>query len=153
MATVFTDDTHYKNIANAIRAKNGSTDKYTPSEMSAAIETIKTEPNLQEKNITPSTLVQEITPDNGYDGLSKVTVNGDADLLAENIKKDVEIFGVTGTYEGEAPNLQEKTVIPSTSAQEIIPDSGYDGLSKVTVNAISYTETENAAGGITITIG
>lgn len=35
-----------------------------------------------------------------YDGLSQVTVNGDADLVAGNIKKDVEIFGVTGTYEG-----------------------------------------------------
>lgn len=51
------------------------------------------------------------------------------------------------------PVLQEKIVTPSTSAQEITPDSGYDGLSKVTVNAISYTETENEAGGITVTIG
>ena len=35
-----------------------------------------------------------------YYGLSQVTVNGDADLVAGNIKKDVNIFGVTGTYEG-----------------------------------------------------
>lgn len=27
----------------------------------------------------------------------------DANLIAENIKKDVTILGVTGTYEGEAP--------------------------------------------------
>lgn len=40
-----------------------------------------------------------ITPDPEYSALSSVTVEKDTDLIAGNIKKDVEIFGVTGTYE------------------------------------------------------
>ena len=50
------------------------------------------------------------------------------------------------------PTLQSKTVTPTTSAQNVTPDSGYDGLGKVTVNAIPYVETANTYG-ITVTIG
>lgn len=44
---------------------------------------------------------------------------------------------VSGTYTGEAANLQVKTNIsPSTSSQTISADSGYDGLSSVQINAM-----------------
>lgn len=54
----------------------------------------------QSKTVTPSSATQDITPDSGK-FLSKVTINGDSDLVASNIKSGVEIFGVTGTYEGD----------------------------------------------------
>lgn len=64
---------------------------------------------LEEKTVTANGVV---TPTAGK-VLSKITVN------VEN-----------------APTLQEKTAVPSKEAQEIVADEGYDGLSKVSVQAI-----------------
>jgi hypothetical protein len=55
------------------------------------------------------------------------------------------------TTEGAKP--QAKTVTPSTKSQTVLPDTGYNYLSQVTVAAIPYDETENTAGGTTVTIG
>ena len=56
---------------------------------------------LQEKTVTPETLPTVIGPDAGYDGLTQVTVNPDAQLKAENIRSGKTIFGVTGSFVGE----------------------------------------------------
>lgn len=55
------------------------------------------DPVLQNKTIAPTTTEQTITADDGYDGLSTVIVNGDSNLVPENIASGVSIFGVEGT--------------------------------------------------------
>lgn len=60
-------------------------------------------PSYQQKNVTPTGLEMVVTADQGYDALSQVTVAGDTNLIASNIKKDVTVYGVTGTYEGGSP--------------------------------------------------
>ena len=54
---------------------------------------------------------------------------------------------------GESVNAQAKIVTPSETQQIVTPDTGYNALSQVTVNAIPYSEVLNAANGYTITIG
>lgn len=57
---------------------------------------------LQEKTVTPTKEGLSVVPDSGFDGMSKVTVNGDANLVPENIKEGVSIFGVEGNLKGGA---------------------------------------------------
>ena len=97
-----------------------------------------------------------VTIQQGYhdgSGFVELDSTDKAKIIPENIKDGVEILGVTGEYTGEGVTAQSKTVIPTNTAQVILPDSGYDYLSQVTVSAIAYTETDNVAGGKTVTIG
>lgn len=51
------------------------------------------------QTITPAVTAQTIEAGKYLAGA--ITINGDANLLAENIKSGVTIFGVAGTYTGE----------------------------------------------------
>ncbi len=114
-----------------------------------------TMPNNGSAGGTISAKAQQVTIAQGYhDGSGKVQISETEQnkIIPGNIKSGVQILGVEGSYNGEAVTAQAKSVNPSASQQVITPDSGYDYLSQVTVNAISYVESDNAAGGKTVTI-
>lgn len=104
-----------------------------------------------------STRAGKYTVPQGYhDGSGKVGIDEteQAKLIAANIRAGVTILGVEGNMSGtEGANPQSKTVTPSTAKQTVLPDDGYNYLSQVVVNAIPYVESENSAGGTTVTIG
>ena len=93
-------------------------------------------------------------PQGYHDGSGTVGIDSTeaAKIIADNIKEGVNILGVTGTYTGEGVTAQTKTATPYTTQQTVLPDSGYDYLSQVTVEAIYYNESANAYG-TTVTIG
>ena len=95
-------------------------------------------------------------PQGYHDGSGTVEIdsNEQAKITPTNIRSGVTILGVTGTMSSsEGVKAQEKTVTPSASKQTVVPDAGYTHLSSVTVNPIPYNESNNTAGGITVTIG
>lgn len=104
-----------------------------------------------------STKTQEVSIAQGYhDGSGKVSISSteQAKIISTNIRDGVTILGVTGTMSGtEGAKAQAKTVTPTTVVQNVLPDEGYNYLSQVTVNAIPYVESDNSAGGTTVTIG
>lgn len=104
-----------------------------------------------------STKTQEVSIAQGYhDGSGKVSISSteQAKIIPTNIRDGVTILGVTGTMSGtEGAKAQAKTVTPTTAVQNVLPDDGYNYLSQVTVNAIPYVESDNSAGGTTVTIG
>ena len=75
------------------------------SNLPTAISSIPSGGTISSLTITPTTSQQIITASGGVDGYSPITVNAvtssiDSNITAGNIKKDVQILGVTGTYEG-----------------------------------------------------
>lgn len=116
-----------------------------------------TMPNNGAVTGTISTVSGEYTVPQGYhDGSGKVSISSteQAKIIAGNIRQGVTILGVEGTMSGqEDVNAQSRTVTPTASAQTITPETGYNYLTQVTVNAIPYSESDNSAGGVTVTIG
>lgn len=114
-----------------------------------------TMPNQGGASGTIDDLTEPYTIPAGYhDGSGSVRVDSTeaAKIIPENIKEGVEILGVVGNYTGEGVTAQAKTATPYTTQQAILPDTGYDYLSQVTVEAIYYNESANAYG-TTVTIG
>ena len=96
-------------------------------------------------------------PQGYHDGSGTVEIDSaeKAKIIADNIRQGVTILGVEGTMTGtESVNAQSKSVKPTFSEQQVIPDSPtYNYLSQVTVQAIPVSEAVNEQGGYTLTVG
>lgn len=96
---------------------------------------VENAPTLQEKSVTPTKSPQEVTPDEGYEGLSKVSVGA----IPENY---ADISGTTAT---PADVLANKVFIDSTGAEKA-GTMVNNGAVKATIDGISVTSYTITAG-------
>ena len=113
-------------------------------------------PNRGQQIISITSASTSIAITNGYhDGSGYAAIDSTelSKLISTNIRDGVTILGVSGTMSPEeGVNATTSVVTPLITAQTITPPTGYNYFTEFTVNAIPYTETDNAAGGKTATI-
>lgn len=115
-------------------------------------------PNNGAVSGTISTKAGTYTVPAGYhSGLGTVSIDSteQAKIIASNILNGVTILGVTGNV-SPSSDVTSGTVsaTPYLTSQTILPSSiGKDYISQVSIAAIAITESDNAAGGKTVTIG
>jgi hypothetical protein len=106
---------------------------------------------------TISSVTQQYTIPQGYhDGSGKVSIASteQSKIIGSNIREGVVILGVTGTMSGsEDVHAEAGSATPATTSVTYTPATGFNYFSQFTVAAIPYTETDNAQGGKTVTIG
>ena len=106
----------------------------------------------QAKEVKATSFPTQVIPDEGY-YLTSVKVNAPDNLAAANIKKDVTIAGVTGTFEGTTtpPSLGTADIKPTAfPTVKNASDDGVDGYSTVTVQAPDNLTAENIKSGVSI---
>lgn len=148
-------------LANTIKSKaSNSTLPMTISAMNNAVSSIRTssQVSVQTKTVNPNSTTQVIAPDTGYDYLSSVQVNP-VNATTLNVSNNGTYNPPSGSYYSSVVvntetstefNLQTKNVIPSQNPQSVTPDTGYNGLSSVTIQAIpsNYADITNVTAAV-----
>lgn len=115
-----------------------------------------TMPNNGAVTLVISDKDDEIAIVQGYhDGSGKAGISSveKAKMIGSNIRQGITILGVEGTLEPSSSiKVTAKEFTPTKEGGTVLPGDGCDYITQVVVKPIPYVETDNAAGGTTVTI-
>lgn len=148
MARVDTLPHYLTDIAEALREKLGTEAVLNATNFDTLIGSIVTLIG-ETKTVTPTTSQQVITPSQGYNGITEITVNAvtssiDEDIIPANIKKDISILGVTGTYEGM---MSREDYITALELADNILGGEYNDTMNILNQVDGVTDTYTGLGG------
>lgn len=103
------------------------------------------------QTITPSTTAQTIQPNVYLTGAQ--TVQGDANLVPDNIKEAVSIFGVTGTYAGSGGDFAVPLTVTVDSGATVTAINGDISLTEISDGTANFNLTRGGSWSITATLG
>lgn len=139
-------------------SKNGTHDV---TKYASAMVSVK--PKLQDKTVHPTTEIQGVVADIGYDGLDEVVVEGmNLELVSVIPTKNgltvmpSDGYDAIGSVYIEPPNLQSKNASPGKYTVVVVPDDEYVGLSSVYIEGIaSVLQSKSATPviGSKVTVG
>jgi hypothetical protein len=102
--------------------------------------------NIESLSVTPTTSSQTINAPSGVDGYSPINVSAvtssiDANITAGNIRKNVQILGVTGTYEGtgytDFPSYQVSNGA-AIKRSGVLTGNEFNGITSIGSNVFYY---------------
>ena len=127
-------DADLTSVANAIRTRGGTSSQlafpsgfasavgaigniYTAGDEGKVVSSGALVSQTDHSDVTPTTSDQTIDTTTN----NSIKVKGDANLIASNIKKDVVIFNITGSYEGSGgtPTVETGEYTPTTTGPTI----------------------------------
>lgn len=129
----------------SVRVKSSLESKtIKPSESDKYIAEVEVEPiKLESATVVPTTTAQNVVPSGQNDGLSAVRVEAIQTEQAtftsngEHTPAPGKFFDKVVVNVADIPAvLQEKTAIPTKQPQVVLPDVNFEGMSKVTLEAI-----------------
>lgn len=158
MAIVTTDDVNYKNIASAIREKNGTENTYKPAEMATAIRSIAQGVDTSDATATENDIV---SPETAYVNGQKVT----GSLVPSEINS---VVGSSTFGEDEEGNIYLKLIntlsfgkrylvdkgqnitlkLPLKNLGDAVPSDVMSGKVFTAANGVKMVGTRTGAGGV-----
>lgn len=130
-------------IANAIRAKGGTSAQIYPNQMAQAISNIQPQISLETKQVsfTPSETAQSqsVTPGSGYDGLDEV---------------DVSVGAIDSSYVGSGVTRRSSSDLSASGATVNVPAGYYEqAASKAVSSGSAKPPTTISGSGATLSTG